>query len=57
MDKTFDQMTTDEKMAALRSMTVEQRIEALRPTFSAPLTVSFGKTPPGGWKESDRVPK
>ena len=57
MDKTFDQMTTTEKTAALREMTVEQRIEALRPIFNAPTVVSFGKAPKDGWKESDRIAK
>jgi hypothetical protein len=58
MDKTFDQMTTDEKIAALRSMTIEERVAALTPAFEAAAAkrvVSFGKAPKDGWKESDRV--
>lgn len=55
--KTFAAMTTDEKIVALRSMTIEERLEALRPIFQAPRVVSFGKAPQDGWKEGDRVAK
>jgi hypothetical protein len=61
MEKTFEQMTTDEKIAALKGMTMEQRLEALRPVFADGFVVnrqvSFGKAPKDGWKESDKVAK
>ena len=56
-NKTFAEMTTDEKIVALRSMTIEERIEALRPIFAAPAprVISFGKAPKGGFTDADRV--
>lgn len=53
---------TDELIAAMKSMTPEQRMEALRAArpdlFQVkPQVVSFGKAPADGWKDSDRVAK
>lgn len=42
-DKTFAELTTDEK------------VQLLRESMSAPRVVSFGKAPKGGWTEADRV--
>jgi hypothetical protein len=55
--KTFGQMTTDEKIVALRAMTIEERVAALTPMFQAAAvpTASFGKAPKDGWKDSDRI--
>lgn len=54
--------TTAELIEALKSMTVEQRMEALRASrpelFQVkPQTISFGKAPKDGWKDSDKVAK
>ena len=43
-DKTFAQLTTDEK------------VQLLRESMNRPQVVSFGRTPPGGWTDADRVP-
>jgi len=52
--------TTHELIEALKAMTVEERIsflQANRPELFQAKTVSFGKAPKDGWKESDRVAK
>lgn len=53
-------MTTDELIAQAVKMTDEERLAfvmAQRPDLftSAPRTVSFGKAPKDGWKDSDKV--
>lgn len=53
---------TDELIEALKSMTVEERVaylQAKRPELfdSRITTVSFGKAPKDGWKDSDKVAK
>lgn len=45
--KTFAQLTTEEKIQLLR--------ESMERNASQPKTISFGKTPPGGWTDDDRV--
>ena len=53
-------MTTSEMIQAMKTMTVEERMELLRKNrpdvfeAKAPV-VSFGKAPKDGWKDSDRV--
>jgi len=51
--------TTAELIEALKSMTVEQRMEALRASrpelFQAKQVISFGKAPKDGWRDEDRV--
>jgi hypothetical protein len=47
MEKTFEQMTKEERIEALR--------QRLNDWASKPQTVSFGKAPKDGWKDSDRV--
>lgn len=55
-----NEQTTSEMIQAMKSMTVEQRMELLRQSrpdlfeVKAPV-VSFGKAPKDGWKDSDRV--
>lgn len=54
--------TTKNLIEALKSMTADERIAALRVArpelfqVKAPV-VSFGKAPKDGWTESDRVPQ
>jgi len=55
-NKTFPEMTTAEKMEALRAMTLEERISAMQSLPIAPVVVSFGKAPKNGWTDADRVP-
>jgi len=54
--------TTSELIETLKSMSVEDRIaflQANRPELfdSRIQTVSFGKAPQDGWKDSDKVAK
>ena len=54
--------TTDQMIEALKAMSVEDRIaylQANRPELfdSRIQTVSFGKAPKDGWKDSDKVAK
>ena len=58
----MDMNNTDELIKALQSMTLEERIAYLtekRPELfdSRIQTVSFGKAPKDGWKDSDKVAK
>lgn len=54
--------TTTDLLQAMKSMTVEQRMELLRQSrpdmfeVKAPV-LSFGKAPKDGWKDSDRIAK
>lgn len=55
----MNKTTTAELIEALRTMTPDERIAALRAArpdlYKAPV-ISFGKAPADGWKDSDRVP-
>uniref|UniRef100_A0A6M3LTW6 Uncharacterized protein n=1 Tax=viral metagenome TaxID=1070528 RepID=A0A6M3LTW6_9ZZZZ len=57
-----NERTTTELIEALKAMSVEDRISYLQATrpelFDSRIqTVSFGKAPKDGWKDSDRIAK
>lgn len=50
--------TTAELIEALKTMTQDERVAALRaarPELFQARVISFGKAPKDGWKDSDRV--
>ena len=58
----MESKTTAQMIEALKSMSLEERIAFLqknRPELfdSRISTVSFGKAPKDGWKDSDRIAK
>ena len=61
--KNFEQMTTDEKLIALKAMTIEERVAAMTTFFAkadakrlnAPSMMN--KAPKNGWTDADRIAK